>query len=99
MDQWKDVYASDTKARTLHEALENTDVFLGLSAPNVVKPEMLEGMAKRPLILALANPVPEILPELVRAAETRCINFVPDVQIILIRLTMFYVSHLFFVVR
>ena len=69
MDQWKDVYASDTKARTLHEALENADVFLGLSAPNVVKPEMLEGMAKRPLILALANPVPEILPELVRAAR------------------------------
>ena len=69
MDQWKNVYASDTKARTLHEALENADVFLGLSAPNVVQPEMLEGMAKRPLILALANPVPEILPELVKAVR------------------------------
>ena len=66
MDQWKDVYASDTKLRTLHEALENADVFLGLSAPNVVKPEMLVGMSERPLILALANPVPEILPELVK---------------------------------
>jgi malate dehydrogenase (oxaloacetate-decarboxylating)(NADP+) len=69
MDQWKDVYASDTKARTLHEALENADVFLGLSAPDVVKPEMLVGMAKRPLILALANPIPEILPELVKAVR------------------------------
>ena len=66
MDQWKDVYASDTKARSLHEALKNADVFLGLSAPNVVKPEMLVGMSERPLILALANPVPEILPELVK---------------------------------
>ena len=66
MDPWKDVYASDTKKRSLQEALVNADVFLGLSAPNVVKPEMLKKMAKKPLILALANPTPEILPELVR---------------------------------
>jgi malate dehydrogenase (oxaloacetate-decarboxylating)(NADP+) len=66
MDQWKQVYASATKARSLQEALVEADVFLGLSAPNVLKPEMLETMAKKPLILALANPVPEILPELAR---------------------------------
>jgi len=66
MDQWKEVYASGTKARTLQEALAKADVFLGLSAPNVVKPEMLKKMAKKPLILALANPTPEILPELVK---------------------------------
>lgn len=66
MDQWKEVYASATKARSLQEALVKADVFLGLSAPNVLKPEMLETMAKKPLILALANPVPEILPELAR---------------------------------
>jgi len=66
MDQWKGVYASDTRVRTLQEALVKADIFLGLSAPNVVKPEMLVKMAKKPMILALANPVPEILPELVR---------------------------------
>ena len=69
MDQWKDVYASDTKARTLKEALVKADIFLGLSAPNVLKPEMLDKMAKKPLILALANPTPEILPELAREAR------------------------------
>ncbi len=66
MDQWKEVYASATKARNLQEALVDADVFLGLSAANVVKPDMLMKMANKPLILALANPVPEILPELVK---------------------------------
>lgn len=69
MDQWKEVYASETKARNLQEALVKADVFLGLSAPNVLKPEMLVKMAKKPLILALANPVPEILPELAKQAR------------------------------
>lgn len=69
MDPWKDVYASDTKARTLQQALVKADIFLGLSAPNVLKPEMLSKMAKQPLILALANPKPEILPELASAAR------------------------------
>ncbi len=66
MDQWKVAYAVETKHRTLSEALINSDVFLGLSAPNVVQPEMLAGMAVNPLVLALANPIPEILPELVK---------------------------------
>jgi len=69
MDQWKAVFASSTKARTLEQALAKADVFLGLSAPNVLKPEMLAKMAKQPVILALANPTPEILPELAREAR------------------------------
>ncbi|MBE9568211.1 MAG: NADP-dependent malic enzyme [Proteobacteria bacterium] len=69
MDQWKSVYASDTKARSLHEALDGADIFLGLSAPDVLKPQMLEKMTEDPVILALANPVPEILPELARQAR------------------------------
>jgi malate dehydrogenase (oxaloacetate-decarboxylating)(NADP+) len=56
-------YARDTGARTLQEVLGDADVFLGLSAPQVLKPEWLHLLAPRPLILALANPEPEILPE------------------------------------
>ncbi|MBE9559468.1 MAG: NADP-dependent malic enzyme [Proteobacteria bacterium] len=69
MDQWKEVYASATKVRNLEQALAKADIFLGLSAPNVLKPAMLAKMAKKPLILALANPIPEILPELAREAR------------------------------
>jgi len=59
-------FAADTKARTLAEAISGADVFLGLSAPGVLTPQMVKTMARRPLILALANPEPEIRPELVR---------------------------------
>jgi malate dehydrogenase (oxaloacetate-decarboxylating)(NADP+) len=69
MDQWKAVYASVTETRTLSEALVNADVFLGLSAPDVLKPDMLMAMAKQPIILALANPTPEILPEIAKQAR------------------------------
>ena len=69
MDPDKERYARDTRARTLAEALEGADVLLGLSAGGVVKPEMIKAMAERPLILALANPEPEILPELVKEAR------------------------------
>ena len=62
-------YARVTPARTLDEVLEGADVFMGLSAPRVLKPEWLGRFAPRPLILALANPEPEILPEAVRAAR------------------------------
>ena len=61
-------YAADTKARTLAEAIPGADVFLGLSAPGVLTPEMVKTMAKQPFILALANPEPEIRPEVARAA-------------------------------
>ena len=62
-------YARKTDARTLGEVLAGADVFLGLSAPNVLKKEWLPQMADKPLILALANPDPEILPELAKEAR------------------------------
>lgn len=69
MDPYKAAYAQDTPARTLWDAIADADIFLGLSAPNVLKPEMVARMAPKPLILALANPVPEILPEQARAVR------------------------------
>ncbi len=66
MDARKAGYATERSVRTLAEAMEGADIFLGLSAPGVVSPEMVESMAPNPLILALANPVPEILPEKVK---------------------------------
>ncbi|WP_171963438.1 NADP-dependent malic enzyme, partial [Bordetella trematum] len=63
MDPSKARFAQPTEARTLAEVIEGADVFLGLSAGGVLKPEMVAAMAARPLILALANPTPEILPE------------------------------------
>ncbi|AKT40328.1 NADP-dependent malic enzyme [Chondromyces crocatus] len=62
-------YARETEARTLAEVLAGADVFLGLSAPRVLKPEWLAQLAEKPLVLALANPEPEILPALVTAAR------------------------------
>jgi malate dehydrogenase (oxaloacetate-decarboxylating)(NADP+) len=69
MDRWKSVYAQKTDGRTLAEIIEGADVFLGLSAGGVLKPEMVERMAERPLILALANPTPEIMPDVALAAR------------------------------
>lgn len=66
MDRWKAVYAQPSKNRTLAENIPGADVFLGLSAANVLKPEMLTEMAEKPLIMALANPTPEIMPQLAR---------------------------------
>jgi malate dehydrogenase (oxaloacetate-decarboxylating)(NADP+) len=66
MDDNKARYARDTKARTLDEIIGGADVFLGLSAAGVLEPEMVERMADRPLILALANPTPEIMPDVAR---------------------------------
>jgi len=63
MDEDKIAFVQPTLARTLGEVIANADVFLGLSAGGVLKPEMVKAMAARPLILALANPTPEILPE------------------------------------
>ena len=73
MDPDKERYARDTKARTLAEVIGGADVFLGLSAGGVLKPEMVKRMAERPLILALANPDPEILPELAKQARPDCV--------------------------
>ncbi|MEN9330534.1 MAG: hypothetical protein RLZZ484_1722, partial [Pseudomonadota bacterium] len=66
MDEDKIQFAQKTPARTLSEVIEGADVFLGLSAGGVLKPEMVQKMAAKPLILALANPTPEILPEEVK---------------------------------
>ncbi|MDR7037229.1 malate dehydrogenase (oxaloacetate-decarboxylating)(NADP+) [Methylobacterium sp. BE186] len=74
MDRWKEVYAQETEARTLADVIAGTDVFIGLSAGGVLKPEYLESMAENPLIMALANPYPEIMPDL--AQEKR-----PDAMI------------------
>jgi malate dehydrogenase (oxaloacetate-decarboxylating)(NADP+) len=69
MDEDKIQFAQKTSARTLSEVIEGADVFLGLSAGGVLKPEMVKKMAARPLILALANPNPEIMPEDVKAVR------------------------------
>ncbi len=62
-------YARDTNARTLGDVIEGADIFMGLSAPKVFDPDWLPLLAPRPIILALANPDPEILPEVARAAR------------------------------
>ncbi|HET9355086.1 MAG TPA: NADP-dependent malic enzyme, partial [Sphingomicrobium sp.] len=69
MDQFKSAHAVPTDARSLEEALVGADVFLGLSAAGALKPEMVEAMAPQPIIFAMANPVPEILPEEARAVR------------------------------
>src|SRR6267154_537316 len=69
MDRWKEIYAQTTDKRRLDEVIEGADIFLGLSAPGVLKPEMAKRMAPRPLILALANPTPEIMPEVALQAR------------------------------
>src|SRR5215471_4132906 len=73
MDEYKARYAADTKARTLGEIVAGADIFLGLSAGGVLKPAMVQKMAERPLILALANPTPEIMPEEARAVRADCV--------------------------
>ena len=69
MDPIKARYARPTSARTLGDIVEGADIFLGLSAGGVLKPDMVKRMAKDPLILALANPTPEILPEEAKAVR------------------------------
>ena len=69
MDPDKARYAQPTEARKLGDIIEGADIFLGLSAGGVLKPEMVARMAARPLILALANPTPEILPEEIKAVR------------------------------
>ena len=66
IDQFKSAFAIDTKMRTLDEAIKDADVFLGLSAKDVVSKEMIKSMAANPIIFACANPDPEIKPELIQ---------------------------------
>ena len=69
MDEFKQRFASDTKARTIAEALQGADVFVGLSVGGIVTADMLKGMAKQPVIFALANPTPEIMPDEAKKAR------------------------------
>ncbi len=73
MNQWKSGHTVDTKARTLDDALKNSDVFLGLSVPGSVTKKMVQSMADRPIIFAMANPIPEIMPEDVRSVRSDAI--------------------------
>ena len=73
MDDDKVVFAQQTSARTLAEIIADADIFLGLSAGGVLKPDMVRKMAPRPLIFALANPTPEISPEEVKAVRSDAI--------------------------
>jgi malate dehydrogenase (oxaloacetate-decarboxylating)(NADP+) len=73
LDPDKARYARDTNQRTLAEIVDGADVFLGLSAGGVLKPEMVATMADKPIILALANPYPEILPEDAKKVRPDCI--------------------------
>ncbi len=69
VDQWKSAHAVETEARSLEEALEGADIFLGLSAAGALKPEWVAKMARQPIIFAMANPVPEIMPEDAKAVR------------------------------
>ncbi|KQM98285.1 NADP-dependent malic enzyme [Sphingomonas sp. Leaf25] len=69
VNQWQSAHAAATDRRTLTEALHGADVFLGLSAAGALKPEMVKDMAPSPIIFAMANPEPEIRPELAKAAR------------------------------
>ena len=63
VDQWKSAHAVETDAKDLHEALKGADIFLGLSAAGALKPEWIAEMADQPIIFAMANPVPEVMPD------------------------------------
>src|SRR3979490_197986 len=69
MDRWKSVYAQKTDKRFLAEVIGGPAIFLGLSAPNVLTPDMVKAMADKPLVMALANPTPEIMPDEARKAR------------------------------
>ncbi|MDE2006261.1 MAG: NADP-dependent malic enzyme, partial [Rhodospirillales bacterium] len=73
MNQWKSAHAANTKARTLTEAIEGSDVFFGLSAKGALTQDMVRRMADQPIIFAMANPDPEITPEEARAVSPKAI--------------------------
>ncbi len=69
MNPWKENYAVDTTDRTLDDAIADADLFLGLSGPGILKADMVKKMAANPMILAMSNPTPEIMPEIAKAAR------------------------------
>ena len=73
MDEYKAIFTQKTNMRTMAEVIEGADIFLGLSAPRVLTPEMVATMGEKPIVFALANPEPEILPEDVRLVRPEAI--------------------------
>ena len=73
LSSYKKMFASKTKLTTLSEVMQGADIFLGLSGPGVAKPAMIRSMAENPLVFALANPIPEILPEEIKATRSDAI--------------------------
>ena len=73
LNQYKAALANDTDKRTLDDAVEDADVFIGVSGPDMLTPEMVKKMAPKPIIFALANPDPEIRPEVAKAARSDAI--------------------------
>jgi malate dehydrogenase (oxaloacetate-decarboxylating)(NADP+) len=69
MNPWKEKYAIETTDRTLDDAITDSDLFMGLSGPGILTGEMVKKMADKPIILAMSNPVPEIMPEEAKAAR------------------------------
>jgi len=69
VDRWRGAFAQDTDKTELAEVMAGADIYVGLSAAGALKPEMMRDMAPNPLILALSNPIPEIMPEVARAAR------------------------------
>jgi malate dehydrogenase (oxaloacetate-decarboxylating)(NADP+) len=69
VDRWRGAFAQDSDKTELSEVMEGADIYVGLSKAGALKPEMMKDMAANPLILALSNPIPEIMPELARAAR------------------------------
>ncbi|MFK4810991.1 NADP-dependent malic enzyme [Devosia sp. ZW T5_3] len=69
VDRWRGAFAQDTDKTELSEVMAGADIYVGLSKAGALKPEMMKDMAANPLILALSNPIPEIMPELARAAR------------------------------
>ena len=73
MNQWKSGHTTVTKSRSLEDALKGADVFLGLSVPGSVSKEMVKSMAEKPIIFAMANPIPEIMPEEIKSVRSDAI--------------------------
>jgi len=69
MNPWKEDYAVETSDRTIEDAIEGADLFMGLSGPGVLNGELLKKMGEKPIILAMSNPIPEIMPEEAMAAR------------------------------
>ena len=98
MNQWKSAHAVKTDARTLADALKGADVFLGLSAAKIMTVDMLKSMADRPIVFAMANPEPEIMPDIAKKHVLTLL--LPQAGlIILIRLIMCLAFHTFSEVR